>query len=78
MADVGKIEVTWKSSKRGRVCTATAVSKNGKVLARCHITLPHELTTEFYRAYGSLCDVEIEKAARAEVNFMLDNPALFQ
>jgi ABC-type Fe3+-hydroxamate transport system substrate-binding protein len=78
MADIDRIDVTWKDSEKGRVCTATAISQEGEILAKAHITLPSECIVEFYRASGNLGDEEIEKAAKADVVFMLDNPELFQ
>jgi hypothetical protein len=78
MAEIGKIEVNWKKSEHGEVCTASAFSKKGEVLAKTHITLPCKITTEFYRAYGSLGKDEIERAAQIEVQFILDHPELFQ
>jgi len=77
MAEIEKIGVNWKKSEDGEVCTAIAFSKEGKVLAKAHITLPQESSLYFYKAYGNLGRDEIEKAAKAEVSFMLDHPELF-
>lgn len=70
--------MTWKDSEKGRVCTAIAISQKGEVLAKAHIILPSEYTVEFHTAYASFGNEAIEKAAEAEVKFIVDNPDLFQ
>ncbi len=72
-----KIKIKWRHSEKGKVCTATVVSDKGKVVAK-HITIPNDIITDFHRAFGGLGDEEIEKAAREELKFILENPDLFE
>lgn len=78
MADIARIDVTWKESEKGRVCTAIAISEKGEDLAKAHITLPGKYTGGFETIYASSSNEVIEKAAEAEVKFIVDNPDLFQ
>jgi hypothetical protein len=78
MADIDRIDASWKDSEKGRVCTATAISREGEILAKAHIILPSQCIVEFYKVYVNLGEEEIVKAAKEEVKFMLNNPDLFQ
>ncbi len=72
-----EIKITWKKSESGKVCYASAISKNGNILAEEHIILPEKNTPEYYRYWGDLGDEEIEKVARYIVKFRLEHPDLF-
>ena len=78
MQNAYEIKISWKSSEKGRVCTASAISKNGEVLAKAHFTLPTGITNEFYRTLGNFGVEEIENLARSEIKFMIENPELFK
>jgi hypothetical protein len=73
-----EIKTSWKSSEKGRVCFAYAISKNGEVFAEEHITLPADVATELYKVHGNLAEREIENLARSALKFKIDNPELFQ
>jgi len=77
MSKFSKIDVSWKSSEKGKVCTAFAVDCESNILAKAYVTVPRDMSIEIYKYYGNLADEEIEKVAKAEVEFMLDNPELF-
>ncbi len=78
MSNSKKTNITWKQSEKGKVCTAVAFDSEGNILAKAHVTLPHDVSLEFYKSYGNLGSKEIEKAAKSQVQFMLDNPELFK
>jgi hypothetical protein len=70
------VNITWKNSDKARVCTATAYSKDGKLLGKIHINISLiKSLGEFYRMFD---DSQIEQAAEKEVKFMLDHPELYQ
>ena len=75
MADIDKFDVTWKSSEKGRVCTATARSKEGEILEKGHILLSNECAPDFYQKFD---DASVEEWAKEEAKFKLDHPGLFQ
>lgn len=78
MSKFSEIDVSWKRSEKGKVCTAFAVDSEGNILAKAHVTIPRDVSIEIYKSYGNLGDEEVENAAKVEVVFMLDNPELFQ
>jgi hypothetical protein len=75
MANV-EISIAWKESEKGRVCTAAAYSKEGRLLAKSHINL--SLIRSLCEFYRTIDDRQIEKVAEREVRFILAHPELYQ